>query len=155
MKGIAGLDWSPRGMARVIAWTVGGTVGAMVVAVGYDLMSLGPIDSEARVISMIGSVGIPLVLAPGLFLFFTLKVRELAITQEKLRIAATTDGLTGTLNRGAFIDAAEKILATGRVITKGRDAYILLVISSSPVDLDQVRFFSSFKLLSEVPPIAE
>ena len=135
VKGFAGLDWSARGMARVIAWTVGGTLGAMVVAVGYDLLSLGPIDSDARVISMIGSVGIPLVLAPGLFLFFTLKVRELAITQEKLRIAATTDGLTGILNRGAFIDAAERILETGK-----KQSGALLVIDADHFKVINDRF---------------
>ncbi|MEX1180480.1 MAG: GGDEF domain-containing protein [Cucumibacter sp.] len=129
------LDWSTRGLARVVLWTVCGPLAVTAIAVAYDLAMLGPIVSEARVLSIVGSIGIPLIIAPPLFLFFTRQVRELAIAKQTLSITASTDGLTGCLNRGAFIAGAETMLGAG-----GEPRGALLVIDADNFKIINDRF---------------
>lgn len=104
-------DWSSTGRARVVAWTVLAPLVVAAFVVCVDFTVLGPVTTGARATSIMMSVILPLLIAPPLFLFFTVKQRELAIAKEKLHVAATTDSLTGCLNRGAFIERAEALMS--------------------------------------------
>jgi diguanylate cyclase (GGDEF)-like protein len=96
------LDLSPMGWGRVILTTTIGTVICVAVAVCVDSFNFASYDAATRLRSLLTDVLLPTVLAVPLLLFFTSKLRDLAIAHEKLTIYASTDSLTQVMNRGAF-----------------------------------------------------
>jgi len=105
------IDFSARGRARVLLWTVFGTLGAIVATLCMDSFNFGTFTPAQLQRAIITDIILPLVIAPPVFLFFSSKLRELAIAHHKLAIYASTDSLTAVLNRGAFTTVVDAYLS--------------------------------------------
>jgi diguanylate cyclase len=104
-------DFSPRGWGRVVAWTVLGTLVCVVVTVFVDSFNFPGMDEGQLTRALLVDIFLPIVLAVPMLLFLTTKLRELAIAHHELARFASTDALTGVLNRGAFTTLVEAYLA--------------------------------------------
>lgn len=100
-------DFSPRGWGRVILWTVVGTLVCVSVVLYVDSFNFPGMDEEQLTRAILVDIILPIVLAVPMLLFLTMKLRELAIAHEELERYASTDALTGVMNRGAFIARVE------------------------------------------------
>jgi diguanylate cyclase len=96
------LDLSPRSWGRVIATTVLGTLFCVAVTIYVDSFNFPAMEQPALMRAIFIDVALPIGLAVPLLLFFTGKLRELAIAHERLTVYASTDALTNLLNRAAF-----------------------------------------------------
>ena len=96
------LDLSAESWGRVIAYTVLGTLVCVAAALYVDSFNFASYTEDERTRAIIIDIALPIVLAVPLLLFFTSKLRELAIAHKKLTIYASTDALTQVMNRGAF-----------------------------------------------------
>ena len=105
------LDFSPRGWGRVILWTVLGTLLCVAVALYVDSFNFAEMSSERVARAILVNILVPVGLAVPMLLFLTIKLRELAIAHHELAHYASTDALTGVLNRGAFTTLVEAYLA--------------------------------------------
>jgi diguanylate cyclase (GGDEF)-like protein len=104
---------SRRGLLRLAQWTFFGTAGCLVVSLTYNYFAFRHLGPEALFQGLVSATILPIVLAGPLFVYLTTKMRELAIANHRLSRAASTDGLTGCLNRGAFTAAVEERLGAG------------------------------------------
>lgn len=104
---------SRRGLLRLARWTVFGTAGCLAVSLTYNYFAFRPLGREALFQGLVSATILPIVLAVPLFVYLSMKMRELAIANHRLSLAASIDTLTGCLNRGAFTAAAEARLAAG------------------------------------------
>ena len=104
------LDFSARGWARVLLWTVIGTIFCVAMALYVDSFNFDGMSDERRGRAILIDVLLPTFLAGPLILFFTMKLRELAITHYRLSVLAATDSLTSVLNRGAFTTLVDAYL---------------------------------------------
>lgn len=120
------LDLSARGRTRIVLWTVLGTLGVIVLTLGLDSVNFGTFSQPQLVRAIITDIALPLVIAPGIFFYFSSKLRELAIAHHKLAVLASTDSLTEVLNRGAFTSLVDAWLSEVRA--QGRAGGALLVI---------------------------
>lgn len=111
LRGLSGI--SRRGWARLARWTVFGTLGCIAIAVTFNYVFFSLLAPAALVPSLISATIIPVILAGPLFFYLTTKLRELAIANHKLNDLASTDSLTGCLNRGAFTRMVDGFLETG------------------------------------------
>lgn len=106
------LDFSRRGMARVFAVTVAGTLITLVFSLVTVSYTTGFIDSPlARGLSWAAAIVLPFLMSAPVFYFFASKLRELAIAHGELAEIASRDSLTTCLNRGAFITLVDAYLA--------------------------------------------
>ena len=105
------LDLSPVSWGRVIVTTIVGTAICIAAAVYVDSFNFASFDAPTRVRALLTDVLLPAVLAVPLLLFFSSKLRELAIAHEKLTIYASTDSLTQVMNRGAFSTLVDAYLS--------------------------------------------
>lgn len=108
-----GKPMSRRGLLRLAQWTFFGTAGCLVVSLTYNFFAFRHLGPEALFQGLVSATILPIVLAGPLFVYLTMKMRELAIANHRLSRAASTDGLTGCLNRGAFTAAVEAMLGIG------------------------------------------
>lgn len=106
------LGISLRGWFRLTQWTVFGTLGCVAIAVGFNYLYFKAVAPEAIHPGLVSATIIPILLAGPLFFYLTLKLRELAIANHKMRIVASTDSLTACLNRGAFTNIVDTHLGT-------------------------------------------
>jgi diguanylate cyclase (GGDEF)-like protein len=120
------LDLSPESWGRVIVFTVGGTAVCVAVALSVDSFNFAGMDEAARLRAILTDVLLPIVLAVPLLLFFTGKLRELAIAHRRLTVYASTDGLTQVMNRAAFATLVDAYLTDVR--TEERRAHGALLI---------------------------
>ena len=123
------IKMSRRGWMMIVRWTVLGTLSCNIVAVIIHLLAFRDLGPAALDRSIVTAILIPILLAGPLFFYLTLKLRELAIVNHKLNVLASTDSLTSCLNRGAFSESVNKLLATsagGRAACNGA----LLVIDA-------------------------
>jgi diguanylate cyclase (GGDEF)-like protein len=74
----------------------------VVIALAVDSFNLSTMEAGPRLRSILIDIFLPILLAVPLLLFFTAKLRELAIAHQRLTVYASTDALTGVLNRAAF-----------------------------------------------------
>jgi len=102
---------SPVRRKTVARWTFLGTLGCVDVSLLLNAIIFIGTDSDARLRALIGATVIPIVLAVPLFWFLSFKLRELAVANRKLEQLASTDNLTGCLNRGAFSSMVDNWLA--------------------------------------------
>ena len=121
------LDLSSQGRARVVLWTVLGTIGCIAVTLLFDSLSFGSLDQAQRLRSITADIVIPLILAGPLLFFFSSKLRELAIAHHKLAIYASTDSLTTVLNRGAFTTLVDAYLSQVRQNERGVGGALLVI----------------------------
>ena len=96
------LNLSPESWGRVVATTLLGTTICIAVAVYADSFNFQGMNEAQRFQSFILDIMVPTVLAVPLLLFFSMKLRELAIAHHRLAVYAATDGLTQVMNRSAF-----------------------------------------------------
>jgi len=123
------LDLSPESKGRVILTTVLGTAVCMAAAVYVDSFNFSLYDAPARFRSLLTDIFLPIVLAVPLLLFFSSKLRELAIAHRRLTIYASTDGLTQVMNRAAFSTLVDAYLKDVRSAEQ-RAAGALLIIDA-------------------------
>mgnify|MGYP001350172479 CR=1 FL=1 len=119
---------SLRGALKLAGWTVFGTLGVMAICLAFNWITTRHLGEAALRQSLISATVLPIVLAGPLFLYLTLKLRELAIVNHKLRNLASTDTLTACLNRGAFSTIVEGWLEPNR--TGAGQTGALLVIDA-------------------------
>lgn len=108
LKVLAGI--SRRGLAKLARWTVFGTLGCIAIAVTFNYVFFSLYAPSALGPSLVSATIIPIILAGPLFFFLTAKLRELAIANHRLNDLASTDSLTGCLNRGAFTRVVDGFL---------------------------------------------
>jgi diguanylate cyclase len=101
---------STRGWLKLARWTVFGTLGCIVISMTFNYIYFLNETPALMAKGLVSAAIIPVILAGPLFFFLTLKLRELAIANHRLREVASTDGLTGCLNRGAFTRVIDKFL---------------------------------------------
>ena len=123
------LDLSPESWGRVIVSTAIGTAICVAVAVYVDSFNFVNMDQAGQVRALLSDVALPIVLAVPMFLFFTGKLRELAIAHRRLTIYASTDGLTQVMNRSAFSTLVDAYLRDVRA-NEHRAAGALLIIDA-------------------------
>lgn len=106
-------DVSPRGWGRVILWTICGTVLCVAVALLVDSFNFHNLSEPALRRAILIDIFVPMGLAIPILLFLTIKLRELAIANERLALYAATDDLTSVLNRAAFTSLVQRYLGAG------------------------------------------
>src|SRR5204862_4233943 len=104
------IDLSAQSWGRVIVTTIVGTVFCIVIALAVDSFNLSTMEADARMRSIAIDIFLPILLAVPLLLFFSGKLRELAIAHQRLTVYASTDALTGILNRAAFATLVDAYL---------------------------------------------
>jgi len=121
------LDLSPESWGRVILSTVAGTVGCVLVAVYVDSFNFMEMNQAERLRAILTDVLLPVVLAVPLLLFFTSKLRELAIAHKKLTVFASTDSLTQVMNRAAFSTLVDAYLTEVRAKERRIEGALLII----------------------------
>jgi len=133
------LDLSPEGWGRVIVSTIVGTAGCVTVALYVDSFNFVGMSEPERLRAILTDILLPIVLAVPLLLFFTGKLRELAIAHRQLTIVASTDSLTQVMNRAAFSTLVDAYLKEVRS-AESRAHGALLVIDADDFKAVNDRF---------------
>ncbi len=123
------LDLSPESWGRVILSTILGTTVCVAAAVYVDSFNFDTMDQPARLRAILTDVLLPIMLAVPLLLFFTGKLRELAIAHRRLTVFASTDALTQVMNRAAFSTLVDAYLTEVHA-AEGRPHGALLIIDA-------------------------
>lgn len=120
-------DFSPSGWGRVWLWTVLGTIFCVTVALYVDSFNFPTMTDEQLTRAILVNVSLPALLAGPMLFFLTSKLRELAIAHHQLSVAASTDSLTGVLNRGAFTTLVDAYLTELKRSGRMSDGVLLVV----------------------------
>lgn len=102
---------SPRGPGRVVVFTALGTLLSMAVAIITVSYTTQFMDEQARILTWLSAVTIPIVMSGPLFFLIASRQRKLAIALHELAIVASQDSLTTVLNRGAFVTLVDAYLS--------------------------------------------
>ena len=121
------LDLSPESWGRVILSTALGTAVCVAVAVYVDSFNFDTMNDAARLRAILTDVLLPIVLAVPLLLFFTSKLRELAIAHRRLTVYASTDALTQVMNRAAFSTLVDAYLTEITPLRTGAHGALLII----------------------------
>jgi len=105
-------------------WTIWGTLGCVLVSVAFNVVAFGDLGQEAVNRAIITGTALPVLLGLPLFLYMSLRVRGLAISNQRLGLVARTDSLTACLNRGAFTKTVSAAL--GQQESAGRGALLII-----------------------------
>jgi diguanylate cyclase (GGDEF)-like protein len=105
------MDFSRTSTTRLYATTIAGTLLCVCAAMFFDSFNWTHMPPDVRVRAIILDIFLPTLLAAPLIYFFMSKLRELALAHERLTIFASTDPLTGVLNRSALLAVIEQRLA--------------------------------------------
>jgi diguanylate cyclase len=119
-------DISLHGWLAIGRWTVLGTLGCMTVSVAFNWMAFQGHAPESFRQGIVSAVTINALLAAPLFFYLNVKLRELSVVNHKLNHLATTDALTGILNRSAFSNAVECWLERARHAGRGTGALLVI-----------------------------
>ncbi|KFB08946.1 GGDEF domain-containing protein [Nitratireductor basaltis] len=101
---------SSRGRKKLFLWTTLGPLSCIIPATAINLGLFAGFGEQTLWRAVISAVINPIILAGPLFFYLSLKLRELAVANHKLKEAAATDFLTGCLNRGSFSAQVENHL---------------------------------------------
>ncbi len=101
---------SKRGLAKLTLLTVGGTAGCVIISVIFCAIVFRDAPAEFMRNVMFSATVLPILLGGPLFIFISLKLRDLSILNRKLAALAAHDSLTNLLNRGAFTHKVEQRL---------------------------------------------
>lgn len=150
MNGLSGI--SMHGWMRLGRWTVFGTLGCIAISVTFNYFFFWTEQPDVLKKALISAAVIPVILAGPLFFYLTLKLRELAIANHRLSHLASTDSLTGCLNRGAFTRHIDQFFENGN---GARPTGALLVIDADHFKSINDRFGhqcgdEALKLMAEV-----
>ncbi|SHE91845.1 GGDEF domain-containing protein [Devosia limi] len=99
-------SWSSVGK-----WTLLGTIASVAISAIVNALIFSDLGSEALRRSILSALILPVLIGMPLFLYLSLRLRGLAISNIKLGLVARTDSLTACLNRGAFAAKVDTILA--------------------------------------------
>ena len=121
------LDLSPESWGRVVLSTIAGTAICIAVAIYVDSFNFAGMDEARRLRAILTDVLLPIVLAVPLLLFFTGKLRELAIAHRRLTIYASTDGLTQVMNRAAFSTLVDAYLSDVHAAEMHKHGALLII----------------------------
>jgi diguanylate cyclase (GGDEF)-like protein len=121
------LDLSAESWGRVIVYTVLGTLVCVAAALYVDSFNFALYDEAQRTRAIVVDVALPIVLAVPLLLFFTGKLRELAIAHKTLTIYASTDALTQVMNRAAFSTLVDAYLTQIRAAEQKATGAFLII----------------------------
>ncbi len=102
---------SLQSRSSVARWTLFGTFGCILVAVGFNAVYFGDLGAEALHRSLVSAVVLPTLMGVPLFFYLSLRMRGLAVTNRRLGLVARTDSLTSCMNRGAFTAKVSALLA--------------------------------------------
>ncbi|WP_162244912.1 GGDEF domain-containing protein [Aminobacter sp. DSM 101952] len=122
------LSWNA--WLQLAGWTVFGTLGCVAFSLAVTFVLFKNVGAEVFDLVLIEATVVPILLAAPLFFYLTLKLRELAIVNHKLVVAASTDALTACLNRGAFSSRVNDVLAREIERRNQRAMGALLVIDA-------------------------
>lgn len=109
------MDLSPQSKNRTYLATVAGSLLCVAAALFFDSFNWLHMPADVRVRAILLDIFLPLLLAAPLIFFFMNKLRELAVAHDRLAIFASTDALTGVLNRSALASAIERRLVADPV----------------------------------------
>src|SRR5690554_2141032 len=87
---------------KIAGWTILGPLVCATIAVAYTTHNFSGYPGDVVARSLTNALVLTLGLGTPLFLYFSLKLAELANANHTLSIVAATDGLTACLNRTAF-----------------------------------------------------
>ena len=118
---------SPESWGRVVATILFGTAICIAVAVYVDSFNFQGMDEAQRLKAFVLDIVVPIVLAVPLLLFFSMKLRELAIAHHRLAVYAATDGLTQVMNRSAFSALVEAELCRLRERNESARGALLII----------------------------
>lgn len=121
------LDLSAEGWGRVIAYTVLGTFVCVAAALYVDSFNFAHYSDAERTRAILVDIALPVLLAVPLLLFFTSKLRELAIAHKRLTIYASTDALTQVMNRAAFSTLVDAYLSQVRAAEERAKGALLII----------------------------
>jgi diguanylate cyclase (GGDEF)-like protein len=96
------LNLSRSSKGRIYLATIAGALLCVCAALFLDSFNWPDMAPDVRLRAILLDVFLPIALAGPLIFFFTSKLRELALAHDRLAILASTDPLTGVLNRGAL-----------------------------------------------------
>ena len=108
------IDFSARGWGRVIAVTAVGTIVCIAITLYVDSFNFRGMSDANRLRAIAFDFLLPTAFCVPVLGFFMMKLRELAITHNRLTVYAATDALTQVMNRGAFSAQVEAYLARMR-----------------------------------------
>ena len=121
------VDLSPESWGRVVVSTVAGTAICIAAALYVDHFNFATMTEAQLWRAILVDIGLPIILAVPLLLFFTSKLRELAIAHRRLTIYASTDSLTQVMNRAAFSTLVEAFLDDLRARADGTNGALLII----------------------------
>ncbi|HVY50073.1 MAG TPA: GGDEF domain-containing protein [Devosia sp.] len=124
------LDLSPESRGRVIVTTIAGTAICVAAALYVDSFNFDGMDEARRLRAIMTDVLLPIVLAVPLLLFFSSKLRELAIAHRRLTIYASTDSLTQVMNRAAFSTLVDAYLKDVRAAERRHGALLIVDVDN-------------------------
>jgi diguanylate cyclase len=103
-----------RSWSSVARWTLFGPLACVLVSVVWNAVMFADLGPEALGRAILSSMLLPLFIAGPLFLYLSLRMRQLSITNRRLGLVARTDSLTSCLNRGAFTARVQTLLEEER-----------------------------------------
>lgn len=113
--GISSPFRDPAGWWQPLLWTLCGPLVCTAIALALNFHLFAGLDPVAFERALASALILPLCVGTPIFLFFALKMRDLAVANHRLRIMAATDGLTACLNRNAFSAQVDiRVAADGR-----------------------------------------
>lgn len=124
--GLEMIDLSKRSWARVWLATVAVGILGVSIAISADWEHIAGLTSDALMQAITVDMLLPtLVACPLVFLLLT-QIRVLAIARDEMEVLATTDSLTGILNRGAFEMMVEAYLERASQAAESSGSFLLI-----------------------------
>lgn len=121
------MDFSARSKARVWVGTLLGTLFCVTAAVLVDMTNFPTFTADEIRRALAIDILLPSLLAGPLLFLLLGKIRALAIAHEAMAVMATTDSLTGILNRAAFTMLVEAYLAKTEQASAGNSGALLVI----------------------------
>lgn len=121
------IDLSPQSWGRVIATTLVVTAACVTMTIIADADNLVALDPMMRARSLLTDIIVPIALGVPLLLFFSIKLRELAIAHKRLTILASTDSLTQVMSRPAFSTLVDAYLSEVHADGTRQNGALLLI----------------------------
>ena len=110
---VTDIKFNRRDYAIIVTATIAFTAVALMIVFAIDYQNLMSEPEDLFWVDVRNDIINPVCIGAPTFFFFCWKLRQLALIRAKLEILASTDSMTGALNRRAFQDAVEAMRAQG------------------------------------------